>query len=712
MKMFRCLNIATLSYAIYEAQAKGPQGPGLSVGENANTRDPTNTAVGVDSTSAGKHSTALGKRASANYAHSTSLGQDTVGYYGSTQLGDESYGYVGSTTSLGYQAGGGGLDSTALGAKSHTQFRDVALGYGATSQSGGTAVGDTAFAFSKKSSAFGFDAQAADRSVAVGSHAQAKERGSTAIGYHSTAYFQDSIALGHESLANGNSSAALGHDAVANALESHAIGAQSAALAEGTTALAYKANAMGLKSMAIGVEAVTSAQADNSIAVGNQASSLTSRSVSIGQKATNLANPSENAFVPADNVAVGLSATTQGTMNTAVGANSNANFIGDTALGAITNAEGVASTALGFDASASESGLAIGTRSQASGFSAAIGPSALANQASLAMGYLAQAESESVAMGLLSMALGQNEVAVGGSATAADNYTIAIGHDSVAYSRGAVAIGAKASAGGDNSIALGYHVGTSINNAAVIGTDGFQQDSNGFFVHRLNVGIDTSTPNPKADLTLGSPDHGLQLNQVSDPTTSVPRCSLEDVGLLIYNKLTSMLNFWTGNFWSSTNMLTISAIVYVSYQPPVRRTTETAQHGVRGHNGSRNQTQNRKLKSAKKTSVVQVTYGDPLADFGSAVIVDGFLSEMGVALKHRVVSGSIEFYPIVNGVEITTLPRLVLKAGQIRARLIFKSMVTVDAASIVTIGAEPKSDAFGLFAPLENVASLILLVQQ
>jgi len=107
--------------------------------------------------------------------------------------------------------------------------------------------------------------------------------------------------------------------------------------------------------------------------------------------------------------------------------------------------------------------------------------------------------------------------------------------------------------------------------------------------------------------------------------------------------------------------------------------------------------------------VVQVTYGDPLADFGSAVIVDGFLSELGVALKHRVVSGLIKFYPIVNGVEITTLPRLVLKAGQICSRLVFKSMVTVDAASIVTIGAEPKSDAFGLFAPLALTLTLVTL---
>jgi len=243
--------------------------------------------------------------------------------------------------------------------------------------------------------------------------------------------------------------------------------------------------------------------------------------------------------------------------------------------------------------------------------------------------------------------------------------------------------------------------------------------------------------------------------------------SLADAGLLIYNQVTKRLNWWTGSFWSTNSALTVNAVVQIKFTPPVRRTLRTSRGSkpITPHQDTQGQAP-RVLKKTSKapkkassvpntptavvstpvnspstradtpsppataemptmpnaydppplvnngSSNIQVTYGSPLADFGVPLIANGYISGLGVALKHNIDAGTLDVFVMVNGKEITSIPRLNIITGKHSASVSYPSFISVPAGAVLTVGALPRPDASGHFDPPDNLAQVNVLIQQ
>ena len=105
-------------------------------------------------------------------------------------------------------------------------------------------------------------------------------------------------------------------------------------------------------------------------------------------------------------------------------------------------------------------------------------------------------------------------------------------------------------------------------------------------------------------------------------------------------------------------------------------------------------------------------YDLKLADFGVPLIANGYISGLGVALKHNIDAGTLDVFVMVNGKEITSIPRLNIITGKHSASVSYPSFVSVPAGAVLTVGALPRPDASGHFDPPDNLAQVNVLIQQ
>lgn len=215
----------------------------IAQGYNASSSNSDSIAVGRDTQSTGGGSVALGQGAQALGNHSLAIGPRAQA---TAALGD--------TIAIGY-------DSKA------TAYRSVAIANQAVaSGENAVSIGWYAQATGKESAALGDNAQAkAEHSMAIGSHSNARKDNAIALGTQADAAKQNALSLGTLSYA-GQDAVAAGYKADA-ADRSVAIGSESASLNEADIAIGKGAKAIG-KQGAIAAGLGTRATGHSSIMIG------------------------------------------------------------------------------------------------------------------------------------------------------------------------------------------------------------------------------------------------------------------------------------------------------------------------------------------------------------------------------------------------------------------------------------------------------------
>lgn len=215
----------------------------IAQGYNASSSNSDSIAVGRDTQSTGGGSVALGQGAQALGNHSLAIGPRAQA---TAALGD--------TIAIGY-------DSKA------TAYRSVAIANQAVaSGENAVSIGWYAQATGKESAALGDNAQAkAEHSMAIGSHSNARKDNAIALGTQADAAKQNALSLGTLSYA-GQDAVAAGYKANA-ADRSVAIGSESESLNEADIAIGKGAKAIG-KQGAIAAGLGTRAIGHSSIMIG------------------------------------------------------------------------------------------------------------------------------------------------------------------------------------------------------------------------------------------------------------------------------------------------------------------------------------------------------------------------------------------------------------------------------------------------------------
>jgi lipoprotein signal peptidase len=297
---------------------------------------------------------------------------------GSAAVGPQSVA-IGTRANAGANANG---ENTAVGFVASipdTCYYSVAIG----SRAGVTATGNQAVAV-------GYSATADSQGTAVGYGARAMSSGSTVVGISANATTYG-VALGDQASVTGDYGVAIGEAATAD-LDGTSVGCQTVT-GQYSVALGMLAKTLGSRSIAIGYSAGAGANATGeNTAIGFYASipDTCNYSVVIGSRASVTAS---------DAVAVGYSATAD-SQGTAVGYN------------AVAAGEGMA---VGFYANAVTSYcLALGNQSKANNtYAHALGISATADVFGLAVGYGATATSTAIAIGCQANAA-NNQLSFGG----------------------------------------------------------------------------------------------------------------------------------------------------------------------------------------------------------------------------------------------------------------------------------------------------------
>ena len=236
----------------------------------------------------------------------------------------------------------------------------------------GTAVGDSAYATERDSSAYGSGAEASGtESTAIGHDSDASGTSAAAIGNAATASGADSFAAGYDSTASGGSSIAIGEQAVGSGGSSSAVGAGSEASGQASTALGAGSDATATNATATGSNAVASetnataigtsagAKAEDSTALGSGAIADNKRAVALGGGGVTdptTGEPSGNSAQAhgEDSIAIGSGSRTAeaAASSVAIGGGgedqgANAAAEGAVAVGTGTSASGVNSVAIG-----------------------------------------------------------------------------------------------------------------------------------------------------------------------------------------------------------------------------------------------------------------------------------------------------------------------------------------------------------------------------
>lgn len=165
------------------------------------------------------------------------------------------------------------------------------------------------------------------------------------------------------------------------------------------------------------------------------------------------------------------------------------------------------SAAYGLNATAAYKSVSVGNNAgNAQTEAVAVGESAKSQFQSVSIGSSAQnSGTESVAVGASASSAFQ-AVAVGKSALATQNGTVAIGQNARAnVNQNAISIGQNSTASGQNSTAIGQGATASATNATAVGYNTTANQNNTVILgNGANVGIGTSAPNNKLEITQGT----------------------------------------------------------------------------------------------------------------------------------------------------------------------------------------------------------------
>ncbi len=228
---------------------------GIAIGYNAKVTHQNGIAQGYKASSSNTDAVALGREAVSSGGGSVALGQESK----ATGNHDIAVGPLAAAT---------GADSVAIGYNSKAnKYRSVAIANEAVADGEhAVSIGWYAKAIGKESATLGDHAQAhAEHSMAIGSNSNAREDNAIALGTYADAAKRNALSLGTSSHA-GQDAVAAGYKAEA-ADRSVAIGSESASLNEADIAIGKGARAIGLQG-AIAAGLGTRAVGHSSIMIG------------------------------------------------------------------------------------------------------------------------------------------------------------------------------------------------------------------------------------------------------------------------------------------------------------------------------------------------------------------------------------------------------------------------------------------------------------
>ena len=435
-----------------------------------------NSAFGIGNRASNGYSTAIGFENYATAVYSTAMG-------GSNEARGRDSTAVGNYNKVGMHPGNGndGAGSSAFGVSN-------IIGTPAGDPNGGhsTALGGSNDVFGTKSTAVGYYNHIGSATgAAQGTYYQK----STAIGYQNWVYGDNSIAMGSSTEVGGadtlggpgiiaNRAVAIGSEARARqdgtiAIGDTALAGMSARLEDGGSSFAsYNSIAIGTHAKVYGTATTTGA---GSIAIGSGAISTGDSSVSFGENSIDGGQSNVVSVGNATmqrriiNVAAGSASTDAVNVSqlSTLGA-STASVLGTGTYSAATNTITGIDYVVGGNHFTSVAGAVGALQSYSpSGYFAATG-----------IGVASAAAADATAMGANSLAQGNFSVAAGNGAFATRNNTTALGSGTTASGVGATAVGYNATASGTNASALGIGATASANSSTAIG-DGAASSGNG-----------------------------------------------------------------------------------------------------------------------------------------------------------------------------------------------------------------------------------------
>ncbi len=226
-------------------------------------------SIGYKAKVTAEYGIAQGYEASSSNTDAIALGKKTISSGGgSVALGQESKATGNHDIAVGPLAAATGSDSVAIGYNSKAnKYRSVAIANEAVADGDhAVSIGWYAKAIGKESATLGDHAQAhAEHSMAIGSNSNAREENAIALGTQADAAKRNALSLGTSSHA-GQDAVAAGYKAEA-ADRSVAIGSESASLNEADIAIGKGASAIGLQG-AIAAGLGTRAVGHSSIMIG------------------------------------------------------------------------------------------------------------------------------------------------------------------------------------------------------------------------------------------------------------------------------------------------------------------------------------------------------------------------------------------------------------------------------------------------------------
>ena len=490
-----------------------------------------NTGFGIGNRASNGYSTAFGYENYATAVYSTAMG-------GSNEARGRDSTAVGNYNKVGMHPGNGndGAGSSAFGVSN-------IIGTPAGDPNGGhsTAIGGSNDVFGTRSTAVGYYNH-------IGSAAGAAQgtyyQKSTAIGYQNWVYGDNSIAMGSNTEVGGSDTLG-GPGIIANkavAIGSDARARQDGTIAIGDTALAgmsaptlnggisyasYNSIAIGTNAKVYGTATTTGL---GSIAIGWGAESTGDSSVAFGENSIDGGQSNV--------VSVGNATTQRRIINVAAGTastdavnvsqlntlgTSTATALGTGSYNASTNSITGIDYVVGGSHFTSVAGAVGALQSyNPSGYFAASG-----------IGVASAAAADATAMGANSLAQGNFSVAAGNGAFATGNNSSALGSGTTASGVGSTAVGYNATASGTNASAMGFGAIASGNSATAVGAGAVssgngsiaigQNSSDGGQSNVVSVGNST-TQRRITNVAAGTaPTDAVNLNQLNSAMSSTNR---------------------------------------------------------------------------------------------------------------------------------------------------------------------------------------------
>ena len=368
-----------------------------------------------------------------------------------------------------------GNSSIILGNDTSTSSNVISIGRGSTATADyATALGFRADATGELSMALGSGTASGENSVAIGPYVTASEKNTLAISSGNAGEVAKATSLGALAIGNGTAS---GNYSLVLAPNHNGGGASSHSESSSYCSIAIGGNTHSSGSYSVGMGTGVTVSNSDSIALGSGASSKNENyskatgGVAIGEGATSIDGgisigkdsitntsvtyyPNSSVSLGRDTssvdggIAIGSDAKAGGRFATGIAIGQHADAMG-------TNTELGGGIAIGGSSKVENGAVAIGFSSVATPHTAyannaavAIGMDVEAQGSSVAVGARVQANSSGVAIGNYSMALGENNVAIGNSALQANtegNGNVAIGYSILTSNEG-----------GSENVAIGY----------------------------------------------------------------------------------------------------------------------------------------------------------------------------------------------------------------------------------------------------------------